>query len=368
MRCLRLKRIVIQVGLFACLWYFVFVSTSSAATLPWLVIVCAIVFALYFFLPLTQKPLILLILAQVVGLSTMWLDVSLARVMVVVAFLTWLGTDLLSPSPFQAYALVSALVASVLTIVGGHDVALLVLFFFYLFAAVVLNRMLHEIQEKKEMHAQLLGELRRMKRSTMAQENMVRLEERTRIGRDIHDSVGHKLTALLMQLEMDSMQEGATDYTKLKELARASLEETRFAVRELRSEEVYGLQSVLQLLRKLESESHLLVQFTTEKGILSVPLSNAQSITLYRAIQEALTNAMRHGETKEVAVTIGRSVTGDLQFSVMNHNRNPKSFQEGFGLTQMRARLEEIHGKLHIYQTETQFVIEGSFPIEGISR
>ena len=121
------------------------------------------------------------------------------------------------------------------------------------------------------MYAQLLGEFRLVKRSNLQQENVVRLEERTRIAREIHDSVGHKLTALLMQLEIESLTSNVNNYDNLKELARESLEETRHAVKELRNDEVFGLQSVLHLIRKLESESHLLVRFTTEKGVLSTP-------------------------------------------------------------------------------------------------
>ena len=183
-----------------------------------------------------------------------------------------------------------------------HLYAISGLFALFSVACLYLNRYVDETNEKRELYNELLGEYRSLKRSTLQQEEVVRLEERTRVARDIHDSVGHKLTSLLMQLEMDSMTGNYANIVELKKLARDSLEETRHAVRQLKEEEFTGIQSVLQLIRKLESESHLLVRLVTEKGALSLSLSNAQSITLYRVLQEALTNAMKHGASREIEV------------------------------------------------------------------
>ncbi|MFK4998627.1 sensor histidine kinase [Bacillus sp. N9] len=170
---------------------------------------------------------------------------------------------------------------------------------FFLFLGLRLHQYVGEREEQREMYGQLLAEYRNVKRLNLENERVARLEERTRIARDMHDSVGHKLTALLMQVEMLSIQHRSIDYADLKQLALQSLEETRLAVRTLKHDEVAGIASVLQFIRKLEAENHLLVRFTTKQGVLMTQLSNVQSVVLYRSIQEGLTNVMKHSTSKK---------------------------------------------------------------------
>src|SRR5699024_8313252 len=94
---------------------------------------------------------------------------------------------------------------------------------------------------------------------------------------------------------------------ELKDLANERLEETLAAVKTPESTETRGLAAIVQLIRKLEAESQLLIQFTIKEGVLSVTHSNEQGVTLYRVIQEALTNVMRHSESKAVQIEIGQA-------------------------------------------------------------
>nr|WP_245251006.1 histidine kinase [Virgibacillus litoralis] len=197
----------------------------------------------------------------------------------------------------------------------------------------------------------------------LAAERDARLEERTKIARDIHDSVGHRLTALIMKLEMLSIQNNSAEYSELKVMAQGSLDQTRHAVKALQREEHEGLATVVHLIRKLEAESHIQVQFTIKQGVLSVPLSNEKSVVLYRVIQEALTNAMRHAQSKEVHINLGRSATGAISFEVLNRIYDATPFEFGFGLSNMKDRVEEVNGTLYVYQTEGKFVVLGTIPV-----
>ena len=245
-------------------------------------------------------------------------------------------------------------------------VAHAVFYLFIGFQAVILNQMQSERKEQYTIYEQLLGEYRILKRLHFRAEENARIQERTRIARDIHDSVGHKLTALIMQLEMKSIQENSDAYENLKKIAKDSLEETRLAVKTLQTTESEGISAVVHLIRKLEAESHLLVQFTLKEGVLSIPVTNQMSIVLYRVIQEALTNIMRHGETGNAHITLGKSAIGDIQFEIRNPLQNPKPFTIGFGLGNMRKRVEEMNGRVSIHQTENRFVISGTIPREEV--
>lgn len=225
-----------------------------------------------------------------------------------------------------------------------------------------------KIEEREELfllYNEMILEYRQLKRKAFENEEMVRLEERTRISREIHDSVGHTLTAVLMQLEMLSMESSDTRIDTIKKDVRNSLEEIRLAVRTLKQDEAVGVSSVLQLIRKLEVESHISIHLTTKHGVLSTKLSNEQSIVLYRSLQEALTNAMRYGASREIFVVFGRNAVGDFHLVVKNRIKGARVFNHGFGLENMKKRLEEIGGTMNAYQTEEQFIVDATFPVKG---
>src|SRR5699024_12335381 len=104
----------------------------------------------------------------------------------------------------------------------------------------------------------LLAESRQLKRMHPSKEEIAKAEERIRIAREIHDSVGHRLTALMMKVEMLYLETEQEKVMKLKELANESLEETRAAVKNLESTDTHGLAAIVQLYRKLEAVSQLL--------------------------------------------------------------------------------------------------------------
>ncbi|WP_317890723.1 sensor histidine kinase [Paenibacillus arenilitoris] len=210
----------------------------------------------------------------------------------------------------------------------------------------------------------LLSEYRMLKRRLISDEEAARQEERAHVGREIHDSVGHRLTALLMQLEVYRMQSGEQAQEmllKLKELAKESLDETRNAVKALKQQETGGLPAILSLIRRLEAESFMRIHFTVKDGALSAPLSNAQSIAVYRAVQEALTNAMRHGQSREAKIMFEAPGGGSVfRFEVVNLRTGGKPFKEGFGLRSMRERLEQAGGQLEVEAYDNRFVICGT--------
>ncbi|WP_019243222.1 MULTISPECIES: sensor histidine kinase [Bacillus] len=216
-------------------------------------------------------------------------------------------------------------------------------------------------EEKTDLYNGLLQEYRQLKRLAYKNEKVARLEERTRIARDIHDSVGHKLTSLLMLIKMKAMNND-DNYKDLFQLAEDSLQETRLAVKALQTEEHEGIGSVVQLIRKLESESHIYIAFTTKKGVLSLTLSNEQNVMLYRMLQEALTNAMKHAYSREVKVILSKTATEDLEFTVKNKVEKKNPIFYGFGLENMKKRMMELGGQLHVYYEDDQFVVRGSFP------
>ncbi|BAB04769.1 sensor histidine kinase [Halalkalibacterium halodurans] len=232
--------------------------------------------------------------------------------------------------------------------------------------ALSMSKLKKTYDELESKWTSFLVEYRALKRHAYQSEQNARAEERTRIARDMHDSVGHQLTTLMMQLEITERTatgEIKSLVSQAKQMARESLNETRQAVRAL-SQKTYGMASVLQLIRKLEAESHVRVQLTTKEGVLSAPLTNDQYVTVYRFVQEGITNAMRHGHSREVAITLEVIGGNSYQMSVENRIYSSAPFEKGFGLSNLTDRLEALNGRLDVLQTENLFRTTGVFPIK----
>ncbi|TYS63476.1 sensor histidine kinase [Sutcliffiella horikoshii] len=258
------------------------------------------------------------------------------------------------------------------------DLAISDLFFYHLFLFIMLigvGSLIHRYYRDNEKFDRewksLLVEYRVLKRQVLENEEVARVEERNRIARDIHDSVGHQLTALMMQLAVAEQAAGeekvASIVKQSKQLARESLDGMRKAVKALQGEEEQGIASVIHLIRKLEAESQMRVQLTTKTGVLSQPLSNEQNIALYRFVQEGITNAMRHGSSKEISITL--EIIGEHSFQVKVENKVEvtRYVEEGFGLQNMRKRMEGLNGRMEREVTEGYFTVKGIFPLKGVT-
>ncbi|MBU9712901.1 sensor histidine kinase [Evansella tamaricis] len=243
-----------------------------------------------------------------------------------------------------------------------HHILLII---FFGLAVWLTDKIQERLMEKEYLYDELIKEYRLLKRQAVQVENSARAEERTRVARDMHDSVGHKLTALMMQLEIleRTVEDGKGGIKEAKKMAKESLMETRSAVKALNKGEVAGMSSVIQLIRKLEVESHIRVNLTTKEGVLSAPLTNLQNVVVYRFIQEGLTNAMRHAQSREVTMILELLGNHTMKMTVTNKIHVLKPFMEGFGLSEMRKRFEGVKGKLYAHQTEKTFYLIGTFPL-----
>jgi two-component system, NarL family, sensor histidine kinase FusK len=264
--------------------------------------------------------------------------------------------------------LASSLIATVLRTEQLPFIQIFIILYFLslLVAMLIYKNTKNENDDLNARHQALLSEYRDIKRRLASNVEYARQEERTLIGHEIHDSVGHKLTALLMQLEVFRLKASAKDKEQvqfLKNLANDSLEETRSAVKMLKNNETGGLPGVLRLIRKLELESFLRIHFSVKHGAFSAPLTGEQWFIIYRSVQEALTNIMKHSNSREAEILFespGRSI---FRFEISNPVVDNKKYTEGFGLSSMRERLQKFGGNLDLIKTEERFIIRGFLKI-----
>lgn len=175
--------------------------------------------------------------------------------------------------------------------------------------------------------------------------------ERTRIARDIHDTIGHTLTSLDVQLELaqrlyerdTELARKALDTSKI--LSRQSLKEVRRAVATLR-EESFDLNAALaRLIAPLKSDPELVVE-----NKLNLPrLSLQAEHQLYCIIKESLENIRRHAKASNIRLRTQTSPE-DIVIYIEDNGIgfNLSSITSGFGLRGIQERAQAIDGCVKI--------------------
>jgi signal transduction histidine kinase len=233
-----------------------------------------------------------------------------------------------------------------------------------IFVLVFTEVSVRDQQARREVErlARELEEANRRLREHAAQaEELARSRERNRLAREIHDSLGHYLTVVNIQLEaakalMESRgwKETAPDLfaalDKAQDLTRNGLTDVRRSVAALRAGPV-GDRPLLEAVRMLiaEHEEAGLLVFLEVEGAVR-PLTPAVELALYRAVQEALTNVHKHARASRVDIRIGYE-EHSIRLEVADNGVGLSADQEvgeKFGLRGIRERVELLKGTFSV--------------------
>ncbi len=224
---------------------------------------------------------------------------------------------------------------------------------------LALQRLQSELQQRNDCLQKAEAELKRaLDQERLLNEKiaeMTILEERNRIARDIHDSLGHALVALNIQLET-ALALWVTDrdqsYTLLQEakgLGSQALESVRTSVTDIRTDTLQSElleQALHQLIQEFQRVTHIYPDVALD---LSLPLPNSVSVVIYRVVQEGLTNICKHADSTAVRLTI-QTTTSHVQLYLEDNGKGFCSHhnQPGFGLQGMRERITALGGEFNI--------------------
>ena len=173
-----------------------------------------------------------------------------------------------------------------------------------------------------------------------------RQSERTRIARDLHDLLGHHLTALSINLQVaEHLAEGKAEekIAESRALARLLLSDVRDAVSTLRDESAVDFDRAIRLL--VEKVPQLDIDLDIETGLEISQFEVAES--LLRCVQEALTNTLRHSGANRSWIRVWRAKEG-VHLEIRDNGRSSGKLVEGNGLTGLRERLEHLQGSLEL--------------------
>jgi signal transduction histidine kinase len=230
-------------------------------------------------------------------------------------------------------------------------------------------------REQRLAYEKLNEELRyvnlQLKESIAWSEGLASAAERQRIAGEIHDSLGHDLTGLILTLEAGKklmsrdVEAGKAYWDKALKVSRAAIDSIRELVSVMK--ELNPEFELISRLRKMAQGVQELTGLKIDLNITSgdLGLSGKEQFNIYRVFQEALTNTLRHAHADHAHI----SISGDknlLCFSYLDNGAGTDQIKEGNGLKGMAERISDIGGIISFHsKAGSGFKIEGCIDRRG---
>ncbi|MEM9977632.1 MAG: sensor histidine kinase [Cyanobacteria bacterium P01_D01_bin.2] len=195
--------------------------------------------------------------------------------------------------------------------------------------------------------------------------------ERTRIARDIHDSLGHTLTSLDMQLEVaQTLHTQDPDHALqavnyAKGLSQQSLQEVRRAVSTMRHgtfDLSVALTELVEQIQQTRPSRAKSFQISSHIDLPVLPLQTSQQ--LFLVVKEGLTNIQKHSQASMVELST-TTTTNDITIRLSDNGVGflQQAPKQGFGLRGMQERIQLLHGQMTVRSTVGQgTVIQVTIP------
>ena len=249
---------------------------------------------------------------------------------------------------------------------------------FVLYMILLFTSQKEENERIRKLNEQLNQANDQLRDYAVNMERMTQMRERNRLAREIHDTLGHTLTGIIMGADAGlalfevAPEESRKRIQVVAQSARDGLNDVRRSIKALRPDalERSTLAEALEgLVENYRLTTSARIEYFQEARDLR--LDSDEEDALYRVVQEGLTNAVRHGRADRIEIRITRA--GDMVTVGIRDNGTgcPKP-QEGFGLRHMRERLQMLGGTLSYGNLErdaedgfTGFFITGQLPVRN---
>lgn len=221
---------------------------------------------------------------------------------------------------------------------------------------LLLNQQLHDMTwELRENNRQL--------------EEISIIKERNRIAREIHDTLGHTLTGAIIQLEAAKKlihidhDKTLEAIEKTQKITRDGFLDVKRAIQALRPiliEEGNLKDSLEALFEKIENDFHVRINHSIYPDTIN---EESIKVSLYRIIQESITNSIRHGGATRIDIGLNKR-DNSLELFINDNGKGCYHVQESYGLKGIRERVSACHGQIRILSNPNQgFQIQISMPI-----
>jgi two-component system sensor histidine kinase DesK len=227
---------------------------------------------------------------------------------------------------------------------------------FNLFSLVMMNATLKEQRaraETEELNRELLATQALLSEAT-------KQAERVRIARNIHDLLGHHLTALTINLQVASRISQGQAKEKIDQchgLAKLLLSDVREAVSQIREHSNLQLEIALRALAENVPQLRIELDYDENLQITNVAIAD----TILRCVQECITNSLKHSSADTFSIKLS-SNNNSVKLHINDNGQQLGQLTLGNGLTGMKERVQELNGTIEYVLDKAGFAANIELP------
>ncbi|WP_432718287.1 sensor histidine kinase [Pectinatus frisingensis] len=240
---------------------------------------------------------------------------------------------------------------------------------FVLYIMLLVQGQHQEKERIKSLNIQLNTANKKLRLYAAKAEHLAETRERNRLAREIHDTLGHALTCIIAGLDACiATLDAAPSFTKkqlpiIRATAQNGINDVRRSVKKLRPDNLEKSSLKDALLKMTDEFSHtsgMNIKLTFD--FCPQNLREDETETIYRIVQEGITNANRHGHASTVMILLsGRK--NQLHIILRDNGISCKTITQGWGLRHMQERIELLKGTLRCNNLTDGFIINAMIPI-----
>lgn len=234
-------------------------------------------------------------------------------------------------------------------------VVMLVLYKSYMKERNEVNRLNGRLLEQNDTLIKINGDLVRSKEALESANievaKLTRVKERSQMAQDLHDTVGHELTGLIMSLEMLKLKCRSEEDEMLKVDLQSAITQSREILRAMR-DLVSSHKDAITLDNLHDALTKKLYKYQANTGIMAHltynlddhAMDDVTAQVLYRCIIESITNTAKHGKAKHVWVSFQSLIDQGMLLKIFDDGTCPKEFVKGNGLLFIEERIKRLNG------------------------
>ena len=222
---------------------------------------------------------------------------------------------------------------------------------------IEVNLNLFEARSKLEAsNVELRDAYKSLKTAYRKNEDYLIMQEKNELAREIHDTVGHTLTTALVEMEaakilMDSsglpdsnIQQSSQKLGAAVKQVRKGLNEVRNSVSALNNKNVDYYKKMINLIDDVKKHTEVVIRYDIDDISCE---SEELKKCIFRALQEGITNSIRHGDSSAVVFKLkyGKDY---LFFSLEDNGEGCGFYKNGFGLSAMEERVKDAYGDMEV--------------------
>lgn len=188
------------------------------------------------------------------------------------------------------------------------------------------------------------------------------VEERHRIARDLHDTLGQKLSMIGLKGELSrklidtSPDSAKKELQDIQDTARHALKEVREMISDMKS---VSLEDELSHVKMILEAAEIKHDITVEADLEDLPMLSESVLSM--SLKEAVTNVVKHSKAKHCTVVLTET-NKDIFLKISDDGSNQKELEYGNGLQGMRERLSFVNGEFHVFSSANGFEVNITVP------